>query len=583
MNSLLELLKYRYKVSEAHNKNQHEEIKRCIADYEAAEYKRGGLGKVSSSNTVRTVLDSEGRYVIRIPYIFATHESMLASFFDREPDLVFRGRGQDDYEKEEKVKATYQYLIDKTDFPLFMNETAWWFILTGNTYGGAVFKSETKQVPMYDDMGEVMVDENGKELTREVYIYNDPVLNSYDPLKLYFSPEAKFKENASEVPYFFYKAQMEVDEIKNVYGVEVEPDSTIKIELNGVEKDNDDIKRATVYFYQGQIPEKHKKEVKNWKYGNNYNIIYTDNKILLKEEINEKTIRLGSWYRIPNKFYGFGIGKTLRELQKEIIIRRSQQIRFADLNAFPKIAVDGTTEVDEKALLDPRVNTVLVYKEAPPQYLTPPPMSDTILGMDEIARRDAQFVSGMMDLTNAAQSTSVDTATGQTIFADAAERRIRQGKRQFGRFIREVVILMLKLAQENWDEEKLVSITDEDGMSKEMVLTKYDLQDIDFDRDIDVDLENISVNKDVLRAQAIEMYDRIKDDPLVDRAKVFKKMLRDGFNEQNPDNFLKSEEEVMQEQMQEMQQGDMPKPSPRNGEMPTSQEAVASTPFQNLF
>lgn len=584
MNNLLDLLKYRYKVSEAYTENQHEEIKKCIADYESAEYKRRGLGKVSTQNTVRTVLDSEGRYVIRIPYIFATHESMLASFFDREPDLVFKGRGKDDYDKEEKLKATYQYLIDKTDFSLFMNETAWWFILTGNTYGGAVFKSETKELPILDEMGNTVMGDDGKPLTRQIYVYNDPILNSYDPLKLYFSPESKFKESAKDVPYFFYKSQMEVDEIKNVYGVEVEPDSTIKVELTGLDREEDDIKRATVYFYQGQIPEQFKKEVKNWRYGNIYNCIFTNNKILLKEELNDKTIRLGSWYRIPNQFFGFGIGKTLRELQKEIIIRRSQQIRFADLNAFPKIAVDGTTEIDEKALLDPRVNTVLTYKQNPPQYLTPPPMSQTILGMDEIARRDAQFVSGMLDLTTANQTTTVDTATGQTIFADAAERRIRQGKRQYGRFLREIVILMLKLAQENWDEEKLISITDFDGNTKDITLTKYDLQDIDFDRDIDIDMENISINKDVLRAQAIQMYDRIKDDPLVDRAKVFKKMLRDGFGEQNPDNYLKSEEEMMQEQMGNMAgMEQMPQPQAGGGQIPTDQQSVASSPFQGLM
>lgn len=584
MNSLLDLLKYRFKIAESFTEDQHEELSRCIADYETSEYKKGGLGKVSSQNTVRSALDAEGRYVIKIPYIFATHESMLASFFDREPDLVFRGRGQQDFVKEEKIKAAYEYLIDKTDFQLFMNETAWWFILTGNTYGGAIFKSETKELPVLDEMGETSLDENGKPLTRQVYIYNDPIIYSYDPLKLYFSPESKFKENAKEIPYFFYKTQMELDEIKSVYGVDVEADSTIKVDLERSDKEEEDIKRATVYFYQGQIPSQFKKEVKNWDYKAVYNCIFTNGKILFSEQLNDKTLRLGSWYRVPDKFFGFGIGKTLREFQKEMTIRRSQELRFADTNAFPKIAVDGTTEVDEKALLDPRANRVLVYKDKAPQYLLPPEMSNTLVAMDELARKDAQFVSGMLDLSNASQSTSVDTATGQTIFADAAERRIRQGKRQYGRFIREMVILMLKLAQENWDEEKLIRITDSEGNPKDVTLTRQDLADVDFDNDINVDMENISVNKDVLRAQAIQMYDRIKDDPLVDRAKIFKKMLRDGFNEKNPENFLKTEDQLMAEQQGMMPgQGSMPQPSPEGQGIPESQQAVQSSPFQGLM
>lgn len=598
MNTLLDLLKYRFKIAEGFTQEQHKEVERCVDDYECADGKKGALGKVSAQNTVRAAMDSEGRYLIKIPYIFATHESMLASFFDREPDLVFRGRGQQDYQKEEKIKAAYDYIVDKVDFPLFMNESAWWFILTGNAYGGAIFKSETKEVPILDEMGQPQVDETtGKPATRVVYTYNDPIVYSYDPMKLYFSPESKFKENAKEVPYFFFKTQMELDEIKNVYKEEVEADATLKVDMgNSRENEEDaDIKRATVYFYQGQIPETYKKEVKGWRYGAVYSCIFTGTKILHKEILNDKTMRLGAWYRVPNKFFGFGIGKTLREFQKEIMIRRSQQVRFADLNAFPKIAVDMKQEVDDKALLDPRADVVLLYKDKAPSYLVPPEMNQTIVAMDELARKDAQFVSGMMDISSASQSSTVNTATGQTIFADAAERRIRQSKRQYGRFIREMVILLLKLAQENWDEEKMIQITDEEGNQKEILVTKQDLSDIDFDSDIDVDMENVSINKDVLRAQSIELYDRIKDDPLVDRPKVFKYMLRNGFNEKNPENFLKSEEELAMEQMGQQgmmnpqAQAGMPidggqgMPSPDGSPIPQDQQSVASSPFQGLM
>ena len=83
------------------------------------------------------------------------------------------------------------------------------------------------------------------------------------------------------------------------------------------------------------------------------------------------------------------------------------------------------------------------------------------------------------------------------------------------------------------------TITDDDGNNRDITLTGDDFADINFDTDISISFENLSVNKDVVRQQSIVMYDKIKDDPLVNRQKVFKKMLKDGFGEKNPDQFIK--------------------------------------------
>ena len=78
----------------------------------------------------------------------------------------------------------------------------------------------------------------------------------------------------------------------------------------------------------------------------------------------------------------------------------------------------------------------------------------------------------------------------------------------------EQCIGLLKQAQQNWEEDKLITITDEDGKETDITVNKTDLSDIDFDKDIEIDGESGSVNKDLMREQYISLYDKTKDDPI---------------------------------------------------------------------
>ncbi|MBP6994461.1 hypothetical protein KBB12_04435, partial [Candidatus Woesebacteria bacterium] len=61
---------------------------------------------------------------------------------------------------------------------------------------------------------------------------------------------------------------------------------------------------------------------------------------------------------------------------------------------------------------------------------------------------------------------------------------------------------------------------------------------IDFDTDIDIQLDTIAVNKDTIAERVIALYDKVKDDPLVDRKKIFVKMLKEGFQIKNAESYM---------------------------------------------
>lgn len=536
--NLLNTLKQRHEAAKAFTKDFQDNSKKNVKDYEAQLPSDITIDKLDYVETVNN------RYKFIIPMIFTFHESMQSSMFDRIPDLIFTAKGKLDEEKKNKVKAAYDYLNDKLDLEWFMNDVAWWFILNGFASAHATYKKESVDIPQIDEItGEQAIDPlTGEPLTITQFIYDDPVIEVGDPSKEYYSPESKFSVNGYEVPYYTREKLIDPQEIKLTYNKKVEPDASIEIPsvLEGKQNDPEQFKRTKTIFYCGDIPYENRGEVEDWQVGANYYIVFTNKTILYKERIDEKNIRLAKWYGAPNKFFGFGLGQLLRPFQKEKSLRRSQQARYGDVAAFPKIAVEAGSDVDEKTLNDPRENRVLFYSEKVPEYVTPPNLGEIVFRDIEQVDRDAQQASGLMDLSTASQSSStVDTATGQTIFADAAERRVRMAKKKFVYFYKHVVIMLLKLAQKYWDEQKLLSITDEDGNDMELPVSKEDFIDIDFDTDIDVDGETLSVNKDVLRQQSIEVYNTTKDDPLVERKNVIKDMFRTGFNSSNPDRYVK--------------------------------------------
>ena len=544
---LLSLLKQRYEQAEKFTKkNFIEDIERSIKDYEAKE------------PTYEEIISAAGieaynkRYEFTIPMIFTNVEAMKASLWDRLPDLIFKGRGSQDDDKKKKVNAAYEYLKDKLDLESFAYTASHWFILGGFVSARSGFKSETYEAPMYDEMGQPMIGPDGQPEMQTLYSYNDPVLEIGDPCKEVYSPESEFSIDASGVPFQLHSKLMNVEEIKRIYGKEVTPD--VELKIDGYEKkDNEtsDIKRAKVFFYNGQLPDDDEvklnlKEVGiEWQAGVEYYLIYVEKELLYGEIRDERFCRLAKWYGSPNSFFGFGLGKIGRNFQKEKSIRRGQQIRLADVAAFAKIAVknDGANKVDVKKLQDPREQVVIFYETEAPTYMQLPNISHAVTAGNDQVDQDAQRAFGMMDISTGAQSNSmVDTATGQTIFSEAAERRVRLAKKLFMKFYKEVVIMLLKLAQKYWDEQKLVTITDEDGQQHQETISAEDLKDIDFDKDIEIDAESATYNKDIVRQQYVALYDKTKDDPLINRRTVVQDMVRYGFDQPNPERYLKQSE-----------------------------------------
>lgn len=540
---LLDLLNLRKELASKFTDDFHKRVKRDIKVYNADQ------PSVLDSLNIDLVDVPNKRYQFTIPLVFTNHESMMASMFDRLPELMFGKGGVNDEVKARKVRAAYEYIKEKLDLEMILTDVAWWFVLSGFASAHNSYQVISKDVPIYDELGEPVVGMDGEIQTRTEYEYDDPIVEVGDPLKESWSPESEFSFDAKKVPYYIRTKKLTPAEIKEKYDKEVDADTTIESVEDVKDSVKSDVERTACHFYAGTLPKDVSGQVKGWTADKIYYIVFTAKEVLYKKsleehiKINESLCRIVKWYGTPTDFFGFGLGKLLSPFQREKSIRRGQMIRYADVAAYPKILVEQSSKIDDSALNDPRENRVLLYQDQKPEYLQPPQISQIVGDTNNLADQDAQQASGLMDISNGSQSSStVKTATGQSIFADAAEKRVRKAKKILMKWYKSEVILLLKLCQANWQSDKLVDITDEKtGKTYEESVGSQDLLDIDFDKDIEIDPESVSINKDVLRAQAIELYNMTKDDPIVDRKEVVKHVYQNGFNVKDPERFIKDQ------------------------------------------
>jgi len=542
--SLHQLLLAKLDVAKKFTKDFQSDTKQWIEDYKA---------ETPKATTLQDITDKESRYQYTSPIIFDHVEKYRSSFFEKPPEVIYAKKGKDDESKAQKISAAWLYLKDVINFKQFMDDTYTYFGLCGFVSGHVGYKKSVKTV----------MDDEGVEYTK--YLNDDPFLEVYDYENEWFMPDSHFSSDAKEVSYF-RKKKMTLSEAYKTFGKELSADESIVSKDVDSEKESvkNELLRCGVYYYVGTLPKKlvfdflqdqdgiapqedinddpeSKKEFEHVETDQILYAVFTKKELLTvsKSPIEETTCALGRWYSNPGEFFGYGLGKKLSENQKQESIRIGQLIRYADLYAFPKLALSAKDSgLDMKQIMQ-RNNPVIMFRDVAPSFISPPGSNGAINAMLGQNQSEIQTNSGLSDISKSQESTTVTTATGQTQLAESNEKRIKVAKEKYFEFLKQIIIKTFKYAQVEWEETKYQDVTDDEGETTQVELTKDDFNGIDFDRDISIDFENISVNKDVMRQQVIAMYDKMKDDPLVERSEVVKKVFRDGFGEKNPDQFIK--------------------------------------------
>jgi len=550
----LQLLNTRVKLSDRFLKRWRDDVKKWINDYNIETITSEKLPDISNA--------------MQIPYIFSTVEQIIPSSFDRIPDVIMKQRGKEDRPFTEFTGKIWDYIKERTHLVDKLEEVGYNMVITGIgtvKYGWTQVLEEVEEKqeqPITNSDGTPVLDETGQPVTQvviqkvQVPIKDLPYVRSYNYKEIYYSPESKFvlDDEENEIPYIICKRTISPEQVLEDYGKKPSEESISKLNLSEIDGSADDslkndktletadLDRVDVFEYCGTLPKEFikKAELKEkWNAQKVYYVVFTKKEIIKEpEEMAKKPyLQIGN-YGLPTTFIRFGEPKVMRELEHDISLGRSRVMDLRDKQGV-KIWVPSTIECDEKKLKNPKDFTLMRgTSQQPPQYITPPPVPETIMTALEQSRQDIQMASSMLDISRASSSNTVDTATGQKIFAEASNKKIQRKKQKMGEFMKALAKNLLPLCAFNWDITVFAKITDMDPAEIEQNGYIENLKNLGEEYDIEMDVESMNENKETIAAQAIALYREMKEDPGINHEELVKHVMKVGFGYKDAEQFL---------------------------------------------
>jgi hypothetical protein len=542
-NDLLELLNIRLSLSNKFAKNWQDDVKKWQKDY-----------------NIQTIKDAKFENLdnqMQIPYIFSTIESGTSNIFEKFPQIIMTQRGKEDREFTEFAESIWDYLKEKLNLEEKCEDAGMSFLTDGQSttkYGWDLELTEIQE-PMTDETGQPVMGADGQPMTEPVNVptKNLPFVQIHEFNTVLFSPESKFVLDDVDnlIPYVICVKTLTKDQAEEDYEIKVEDEELETINLDEIEKTGEltkeenskdlstDLKRVKVYEYYGILPKDYLDKKDNYKAKNNYYQVFTK-KRLIKEpvQIKKKPLLNLGHYGLPNRFWRFGEPKVLRELEQDVSLGRSRIMDLRDRQG-TKVGVPQGTEFDEESFKKSRDYTFLRYiGNSPPIYINPPPLPETLMTSIQQSRDDIQMASATMDISRASMENTVDTATGQKIFAGETNKRNAKKKKKIARYLKALAQNLLILCGENWDEDTFAQITDLPVEEIQKRNYKQLLAELGNDYDVEINIDTLGDTKETDAANAIALFRDMKDSQYINQEELIKFVLETGFKQKDATRFL---------------------------------------------
>lgn len=544
---LLALLKTRNRLAERFGKPYTDNVTKWEKDYNISTIKDAKFEN----------LDNQ----IQIPYIFSTVEGGLANLFDQFPGIVMKQRGKEDREFTDFAEQVWDYLKDKLALEEQTEDAVVYFLNNGQAttrYGWEPGWVEVDMPVMNPATGEPMVDEVGNPVTEKatVAIKNLPYVCVHEPKTIHFSPESHFvlDDEKNEIPYATWHQLLTADQVESYYSITPNDSELEAVKLDNMDEkvlgketqveqaeSTEELKRVKVINYVGILPKKILPESLKETYHADkvYYCAFTKERMYRQpEEITKKPLlNLGN-YGLPSKFWRFGEAKVLRELEQDVSLGRSRIMDLRDRQGV-KIAIPQGTEFDEVSFKRSRDYTFLRFiGNNPPAYLNPPTLPESIMVALQQSRDDIQMASAQMDISRAGDQNTVDTATGQKIFASETNKRNGKKRKKVARYLKALAKNLLILCGQNWDVEMFAKITDIPVETIKQNQWVEKLAELGEDYDVEIDIDSMGDTKETDAANALAMYREMKDSPYINQEELIKLTLKVGFKQKDSDRLL---------------------------------------------
>lgn len=440
--------------------------------------------------------------------VFQSVESAKASLLDKLFNIVVKFRGGTDDDVRGIVENVIRYIEKQGGFEDIQIKLAHQYLLHGFVSAHATISDNPRE------------DEDV-----------DPTIKVHEPSKTYFSADTEPNETQLDVPFVISEVLLSPSKIKRLYGVEHEASDAT---TDSPDKQGN---RVKCYVFMGEC-----------EYEDEYYQIFSvfsDKKVIHVSEIEGQVVRTASLFRRQEKVFGFGLAQLLQTHQAEKSIRRAQQIKAANKLAYSKWLIPKGQTIDKNDLINDDVDAVISYDSDPkmggkPEVAKTPEMNPIVIQENERLDQEIQKIPGLFELSTGNNSTVVKTATGQSIFSESTEKLVKLRRRPLATMYLNLMIDCLKLAQANWTINKTVTVADPDtGEETEATINIERFKAIDLDKDVEIDVESAQFNRDIVKAQQIDMFNTLKDIPGIDIRVLAEQLIKNGYEEKNPARYFR--------------------------------------------
>lgn len=392
---------------------------------------------------------------IKYPLLWGAYDNYLSSLSTTPPQIVVEAEGREDNVK----KIFWRGILEHAKRKMRADDMLEKFVQSFITTGKAVYKIgrlvETKKATK-----EAKVEGKGKiENEVEAVIKNESFVDVIDPRKVWISPETEYKGPilGDECPYIIEEMLKTPEYIKEQYDVTVDKEEKEKINMDEwLDSDDkskvehlpdeveDDIQRVRVYAYYGLW------EI-NGKLEKNAEVLFTTKRILKERKLPYLHGKKPYIYLLNFKNFfkatAHGSLDAVLDLDQEYNENMNRIRTYIRRMVNPKWAKTKGTTVDEAALLDPDIGTIV--DESQPNAvrpLTPPSIDASIFEKAASVEQLFQLITGIVYGSSAIKEAG--TATGQDIVAKGADVKISRMARLIERAQEERDIMLLQLEQQ---------------------------------------------------------------------------------------------------------------------------------------
>lgn len=392
---------------------------------------------------------------IKYPLLWSAYDNYISELNAAPSQIVIDAGG-----KEDSVKQAYwKGILDYSKRILHVEDLREEFVQSFVTVGKAVYKvGRTVRTEMSEK--EATDPKTGKALVKskeEVVTENKTFVDVVDPRKFWVSPETHYKGPIldDDCPYTIEEMVRSKEYLEAAYDIKIRKDElelissdelgeSDKTDLKNIDEKTDDLKRVRLYVYYGV-----------WDIGGksdtNAEVLFTKKRVIKARHFPYEHGKKPYIYLLNfKKFFkplANGCLDAVLDLDQEYNEHMNLVRTILRRMTHPKWAKLKGTQVDESALLDPDVGTV-VDESVPNAFraVEGPKPDAALLEKSNVVEQLFQLVTGVIYGQTALQK--VGTATGQTIAENGNDTKVGRMIRLLERADEELNTMILQLEQQ---------------------------------------------------------------------------------------------------------------------------------------